>query len=174
VEFLCLALVPIGNPVVAYRNADDLRPTVRRWNGSNWLTVGPEGFASPTSSLGLRWLRVNDQGHAVVAYAKESLFARQYDLFIGLDEAAGPGNWGLSLFPNPAHEGRFTLHMGGLSQDRAPVLVTVRDATGRTVHQEQAKADWGTLQLQLNLSPGLYLVDVSVGNHRTAGKLLVE
>ncbi|WP_118974071.1 T9SS type A sorting domain-containing protein [Taibaiella koreensis] len=89
---------------------------------------------------------------------------------------AGPGlaTESLQLYPNPARdEVRFDLK----PDNTAPVLVSVKDITGREVRRQ----DFGVLRNAATnvaldvrgLKPGLYFVEWCNGNRRATGKLVI-
>lgn len=82
----------------------------------------------------------------------------------------------LQLYPNPArNEVRFNL----TPDNTAPVLVSVKDITGREVRQKDmgilrgSAATGASLDIR-GLQPGLYLVEWQNGMRRAVGKLRVE
>jgi hypothetical protein len=86
-----------------------------------------------------------------------------------------PGDAGLSVYPNPLHDGVLTLRVGGLEAGR-DALIRIFDPAGRIVYQEQAPAEQGFLQRELDLSGlldrGVYMLNVIQGNSRFAERIV--
>jgi hypothetical protein len=86
-----------------------------------------------------------------------------------------PGGTGLSVYPNPLHDGVLTLRVGGLEAGRE-ALIRIYDPAGRIVYQEQAPAEQGFLQRELDLSGlldrGVYMLNVIQGNSRFTERIV--
>jgi len=79
----------------------------------------------------------------------------------------------MTVFPNPS-QGKFTLEMHMNSS--APVSYTVYDISGKALMQRQIELGSGFIQqtIDLNVSPGLYFMQVNVGEENQTFKISVH
>jgi uncharacterized repeat protein (TIGR03803 family) len=91
-------------------------------------------------------------------------------LAIGIDEINSPENI-ISIYPNPAHN-TFTILLNEESGIGSWEL-KIYDMTGRMVHEQTIRNQESEIR-NLNLSPGVYLVRVEVGEKVRQQKLVVE
>ncbi|MDQ2772700.1 MAG: glycosyl hydrolase [Bacteroidota bacterium] len=84
-------------------------------------------------------------------------------------------DFSLQAYPSPARD---LLHVAlTLPAGPATVQLTLRDALGRPVRQEQRRAATGTLQLALpvhELAPGVYTLEAQLGAQRVFRQVLVQ
>ncbi|MBS1937901.1 MAG: T9SS type A sorting domain-containing protein, partial [Bacteroidetes bacterium] len=100
------------------------------------------------------------------------------EIHIGVGSVEGGSGISLALYPNPSRTGLVTLHMEGLGTGQGTVEITVLDAAGRKVYQQQATAVHGVLhhglELAGHISQGLYVVEVIAGHQRFMERLVLQ
>jgi endo-1,4-beta-xylanase len=74
----------------------------------------------------------------------------------------------VDVYPNPASGGRFAIEAPGHTEG---AIVHIRDIQGRLVHSQTLITDHVDLDLQV--SPGMYIIEVTDGQRRVIGKLLI-
>lgn len=101
-------------------------------------------------------------------YIDNIRFGEGQDVSIQEFEAAD-----MALYPNPS-DGRFNLKLSDLL-DRS-LNLRISDLSGKTVYQQELQTQGPSLdaQLDLNLLPGVYLVDVKGENTQLRHKLVIE
>ena len=84
----------------------------------------------------------------------------------------------LTMWPNPNDGSMVNLSLTGLSADAATVGVDVTDAFGRLVATRTLPVQDGlvrtTMSFDDQLAPGLYLVNLQVGDHRWTERLVIQ
>jgi hypothetical protein len=80
----------------------------------------------------------------------------------------------VSVFPNPATSGNFTVRTSGFSTENATIIVT--DAVGKTVHTQTIEVGLTPVNNTVNtkISAGVYNVTCISGNSRITTKLVVN
>jgi hypothetical protein len=80
----------------------------------------------------------------------------------------------VSVFPNPATSGNFTVRTSGFSTEKATIIVT--DAVGKTVHTQTIEVGLTPVNNTVNtkISAGVYNVTCISGNSRITTKLVVN
>ncbi|MBL0044388.1 MAG: T9SS type A sorting domain-containing protein [Flavobacteriales bacterium] len=86
---------------------------------------------------------------------------------------------GSRIYPNPVHDGHLYIRLSGLSTHVTEASVEVFDIYGKRISANTfATNEAGTissmLQLPLNISPGVYVVNISAGDVHLAERLMVE
>ena len=85
---------------------------------------------------------------------------------------------GLSMWPNPNHEGRVRFGMNGLGEGAHRVSVDIFNLMGARVQSEQLNIDGEELNTVLELTPaivpGVYLVNVTVDGRLNTERLVVQ
>ena len=87
------------------------------------------------------------------------------DATFGLEPVAEPHN--VTLYPMP-NSGTFTITTGDL---QAQSMVTVLDLTGKRLHSQSVL---GQAELSLSLAPGLYFVEVLLGNDKVTRPVVIR
>ncbi len=137
----------------------DLRPT----SDGGFVAAGYLFANPPDTGSSDGWVfRLDSAGHLL---AGGPPVARRCQL-VGVDAPQAAGT-GVEVWPNPATDGYFTLH---LPQKAGPASLTLADAHGRTVWSGQASGTQsGTTRLDLSRYPaGLYLLRVGWPDGRTS------
>lgn len=85
---------------------------------------------------------------------------------------------GFTLFPNPVSGGQVQLAFNELPIGPVAATIEVYDATGRAVHAERMVVNdedrSRTVDLGSDLHSGMYLVAITIGEHRCTERLIVE
>lgn len=76
----------------------------------------------------------------------------------------------LLLYPNPASDGRFFIEVPPVEE---VVEINILDIQGRLVYT-QMSTDSGLVEIQSNLSSGIYLVNIHAGTFKASRKLIVN
>jgi len=86
----------------------------------------------------------------------------------GIDKIKGHS--GLNIFPNPASGGYLNIDLNNLTDSS---IISIFDITGKLI-KEQKVTDPSRASIDINLLPGMYMINVENGHQNTAGKLLVN
>jgi len=93
--------------------------------------------------------------------AKPIFGVQEEEVVEPMDPIAGYGQGGeVAVYPNPAY-GRTTIETEGLTLNAA--MITIVDATGRTISMELVEASGSVIFDASRLAPGLYVVRVDAG-----------
>ena len=100
----------------------------------------------------------------------------------GETEANGNGGTtdklNLSIYPNPSEGDQVFIEMLNISELKSSVLVDVFDIYGKQIHLEQFAISANDSKRQItfnqNLSPGIYFINLRIGNRVVSEKLMVE
>lgn len=89
----------------------------------------------------------------------------------GISESDASAN--MTVFPNPT-QGRFFVSFESATTGKA--VVALKDLTGRTVYAKNINLVNGTNQIEMNeqLTAGVYLVTIQVGNERAVKRVVVR
>jgi hypothetical protein len=111
-------------------------------------------------TAGLACLRLNAEDHT------------------GLSNIPMTNGGGLSLWPNPNHEGHLTISVDDLGQVVDEASITVLDMFGRSVLSNTFSVDGSGLNYSVDLgsafAKGMYVVQVSAGEHVLVRKLVID
>lgn len=104
--------------------------------------------------------------------AKPIFGGQEEEVVAPIDPVAGYGQGGeVAVYPNPAY-GRTTIETEGLTLSTA--MITIVDATGRTVNVDLIEASGSVLFDASRLAPGLYVVRVDVGDRPRISSFIVR
>jgi hypothetical protein len=80
----------------------------------------------------------------------------------------------VSVFPNPATSGNFTVRTSGFTTEKATIIIT--DAVGKTVHTQNIQVGLTPVNSVVNtkIAAGVYNVTCISGNSRITTKLVVN
>ena len=90
---------------------------------------------------------------------------------------AGTDDLSVTLSPNPSPDRQFNLELLGVSESRQ-AIITLRDVAGGTFLEQEVMLAPDQKQIGLNpntdLPPGIYIINVYLGNRNFTGKLIVQ
>ena len=95
------------------------------------------------------------------------------DVLLGGSISENEASANLSVFPNPT-DGRFFVRFESKASGNG--VVSLKDLSGRTVYSKNVSLVNGSNQLELNeeLSSGIYLVNIQVGSERAVKRIVVR
>ena len=174
--YTAIAIGIDGNPYVAYSYHDypfvDYTPvTVMKFDGSDWITVGKEGFSM--GSAFAPSLTMSKSGTPYVAYTDDANDGKATVMKFDIETEVKKINKAAAsvlVSPNPT-TGSFTLQ---IPQTNSPTIITITNLLGsiietRTIENTQPL----NLNFDLHNPPGTYIIKVSSGDNVWREKVVV-
>lgn len=159
---------------------------------SSNYTVNADTISATTTAIAYQWLfngveipGANSQSYIMNQSGAYSLLvtdsngctslSSSYAFTVGVQELKGT-NEGLFAYPNPIVEnGILTLQINNLKKGRNAILLT--DLAGRVVRKVpiEINSDHQEVKIELNgISPGMYLIDLTIQDRRISTKFIVK
>lgn len=137
----------------------------------SWEFTSPWSFSPTTYAY---WSYVVDQSWPTGAYmfsAELDGHSYQREFFVGTASSAAEQHaTAFEIHPNPAAQEVF---ISGIPISGTSVQLTLRDAIGRSVHQQQIAAEHQRLDLS-GLSNGIYLIELEGSTFKASQRLVVQ
>lgn len=136
------------------------------WNFTSPWTFGATTYAN--------WINIVDASWPIGTYTFSAMldglsYEHQFQVgtSIGMDEQQVAA---FEVHPNPAAQEVF---ISGIPSSNAPVMLTLRDAIGRSVHQQLVVAEHQRFDLSA-LSNGIYLIELEGSTFKASQRLAVQ
>jgi len=92
-----------------------------------------------------------------------------YSPIVAVTLSAGKG---FEIYPNPVSGNEISIVFGGEVKDKA--VIKVFDINGKLRINTKVSVDNSTISLKHNLTPGVYVVSVTVGEKEESKKVVVQ
>lgn len=149
--------------------------SVFNWDGNNWIKVGND-IQGTTAYEWFGWSISMPNANTIVAGAPNCGDLGRYRgrtrvytiASMGLNDS-NPSSTAVQVFPNPG-QGVFSVDLGKTYQN---IQFQLSDMNGRFIYEGNAQQA-NTLEIDLNVNPGLYLLKVQCDSYESRLRLLIE
>ncbi len=172
-----IAVDHTGTPYIVYSDAGgtpDSYATVKKFDGTNWVTVGGAGF---TGTLALfPDIAINSTGVPYVFYQGFSGGQKgTVQKFATTTGVTSPQPYSkerdvLRIFPDPSN-GAFTLNI--FSSIKEDVKIRIVNSIGEMVQESMVPSNTD-MAVQLNVPPGIYFINAETSTGVVGKKIVVE
>ncbi|MCT4664474.1 MAG: M43 family zinc metalloprotease [Flavobacteriales bacterium] len=145
-------------------------------NSPNWIPTSDQWKEIKISLLPLKgdpnaMIKITLQGMGGAFAYIDDIYVSEYAIGVEEQDILGQN---ISIYPNPVGKGisKIDFH----SKEAGMLNFSIKDALGRTIHQEISKIDEGeqTREIPQGLDAGMYWVEMSIGAQRLTKKFVVQ
>ncbi|QJB39025.1 T9SS type A sorting domain-containing protein [Chitinophaga oryzae] len=144
--------------------------------GGSWSWSGPNNFSAVTREIAISNIQSNQAGSYVATYTNSEGCQSTQTFSITLTSAAkaaataGVTEDAISLYPNPANAGRFTITLPDIPDN---VIISIWDDQGRILYEKKAFGG-KKIDVDSGLKPGFYLVRINSTTYHLTKKLIIH
>ena len=165
------ALVSIGDQVSIEPQSEAFGTA----SGNCWSWKGPNGFASNEREIQFTVILSDQTGTYTVTHTEENRCTASFDFILEVTEEPAEterpdAETGILIYPNPSSVD-FTYAINRTELNR----LALHTISGQLIHSVEITAENYKLEVDKNLSPGIYLVSLTYGDGTTdTKKILVK
>ncbi|SJZ75856.1 Por secretion system C-terminal sorting domain-containing protein [Chitinophaga eiseniae] len=144
--------------------------------GGSWHWSGPNNFSAATREIAISNIQSNQAGSYIATYTNSGGCQSTQTFSITLTGAAKASAAAMvtedavSLYPNPANAGRFTITLPDIPEI---VIVTICDNQGSILYEKKAYGG-KKIEIESGLKTGFYLVRISSKAFSLTKKLIIH